>query len=127
LTAAGADMSTNIALDTYIQCKTQEQAQVVSTTEEFKSSDEKGARVYETVTHSYSKKTEYDSNNNWRRWHGHIDHNGVFYGNTFDIECVLHSHPGMTLEWVDTSNGWSGRTTYEGNILTGVYHTTYNW
>ena len=124
LAAAVGDMAGNIALDTYIQCKTQEQAQVVSTTEEFKSSDEKGARIYNTVTHSYSKKTE---DNHWRRWYGHIDQNGVFYGDTFEIECVLHSHPGMTLEWVDTSNGWSGRTTYEGNILMGVYHTTYNW
>lgn len=126
LTAAVGDMAGNIALDTYVQYTTQEQAQVVSTTEEFKSSDEKGARIYETVTHSYSKKTEGAGDNHWRRWHGHINCDGVFYGATEEIRAVLMTHPGMELNWVDTQTGWSGTSTYYGDFWYGSLHTTYH-
>ena len=77
-----------------------------------------------TVVHSYSKKT---GENHWRTTsdgYGYTDSNGVYHGTSAAISLHLIANPEEEITWVNDETGWTGTSTYHGNLITGYRYTT---
>jgi hypothetical protein len=78
----------------------------------------------ETVVHSYGKKIE---ENHWRTTsdgYGYTDSNGVYHGTSAAISLHLIANPEEEITWVNDETGWTGTSTYYGNLIRGYRYTT---
>lgn len=71
---------------------------------------------------SFEKK---ESENAWRTGYGYIDSQRRFVGTWDEIHMFYITHPGVEVHWVDEESGLEGRTTYYGDIFSGISDTSF--